>query len=88
MRVNVYHEEMTDETKIVEVQPPNKPGKTYYGVRLFLRSAPELHATPADDDRSAVTFWFDTLEAAQDYFDHVVSHDIDLAIGRRKAGAA
>jgi hypothetical protein len=31
---------------------------TNWGLRVFLRSAPELHYIPGrDDDRSAVTFW-------------------------------
>ena len=31
---------------------------TNYGLRLYLKSAPELHYIPGrDDDRSAVTFW-------------------------------
>lgn len=35
----------------------NQP-MTNYGLRIFLKSAPELHYIPGrDDDRSAVTFW-------------------------------
>lgn len=31
---------------------------TNYGVRIYQKSAPELHyVPPRDDDRSAVTFW-------------------------------
>jgi len=31
---------------------------TNYGLRIYLKSAPELHYIPGrDDDRSAVTFW-------------------------------
>jgi hypothetical protein len=57
MRLNVYHEELTRETKIVEKHVP-ETGKTYYGFRIFLKSAPELHHTEDDDDRSAITFWY------------------------------
>lgn len=50
MRVNVYAEEITGEVKVV-----NKDG--FIGVRFYLASANELHNTPTDDDRSAITFW-------------------------------
>jgi hypothetical protein len=31
---------------------------TNYGLRIYLKSAPELHYIPGrDDDRSAITFW-------------------------------
>jgi len=67
MRVNVYTEELlTGELKepfaeIVEAKyissRTNQP-MTNYGLRIFLKSAPELHYIPGrDDDRSAVTFW-------------------------------
>lgn len=73
MRVNIYHEELRHETKVVTVTPDNKPGRVYYGVRLFQHSAPELHATPDDDDRSAVTFWCGTLAEAEVYFGNVLA---------------
>ena len=71
MRINVYTEEM---------QPKDQPefeiatadyvsartGKpmTNYGLRIFLKSSPDLHYIPGrDDDRSAITFWCgDSLE--------------------------
>lgn len=55
MRVNVYHEELTEEVEVVSVTP--RPGRTYVGLRFVLASANALHHTPADDDRSAVTLW-------------------------------
>jgi hypothetical protein len=57
MRINVYDEELTREAILVEKFVP-ETGKTYYGARIFLKSAPELHHTENDDDRSAITFWF------------------------------
>ncbi len=57
MRLNVYEEELTNEVRVVQTTADNTK-ITYYGVRFYLKSAPELHATEADDDRSAVTFWF------------------------------
>ncbi len=56
MRMNVYHEELTRETEVVETTSKN--GVKYYGFRIFLKSHPDLHHTEEDDDRSAVTFWF------------------------------
>jgi hypothetical protein len=63
MRINVYAEELTTEcifiTKVVD-------NRTFYGIRLFLQSSPELHYTlPRQfgreigliDGRSAITFW-------------------------------
>jgi hypothetical protein len=63
MRINVYHEEITTEAVFVEKHVP-ETGKTYYGVRMFMKSAPELHHEPNDDDRSAITFWWGTKRAA------------------------
>lgn len=57
MRVNVYEEEMTDEVQVVETVASGT-GITYYGVRIIMKSAGELHNTEEDDDRSAITFWF------------------------------
>jgi hypothetical protein len=67
MRVNVYTEELVDAAdgkpfaEIVTADyissRTGEPMKNY-GLRVFLRSAPELHFIPGrDDDRSAVTFW-------------------------------
>lgn len=63
MRINVYHEELTTETVFVETVAKGT-GKTYYGVRMFMKSAPELHHVPDDDDRTAITFWWGTKRAA------------------------
>jgi hypothetical protein len=61
MRINIYEEELTDEVTVVSTLAQNT-GITYYGVRFYMKSAPELHATDEDDDRSAVTFWFGERE--------------------------
>lgn len=55
MRINVYAEELLPETEFVSKVMGD--GRTFYGVRLFLKSAPELHHGVNDDDRSAITFW-------------------------------
>jgi len=65
MRINVYHEELANEAKIVWTEP--RPGVRYCGLRIFQKSPPELHHRPNDDDRSAVTFWVGSLEEAQNF---------------------
>ena len=55
MRINVYSQELTDETEL-ETKTSNT-GVTYSAVRMILHSSPMLHHPPQDDDRSAVTFW-------------------------------
>lgn len=55
MRLNIYQEEITNEVALVS--KTTEAGRTFYGARVFLASAPELHHTEDDDDRSAVTFW-------------------------------
>ena len=60
MRVNVYAEELPDprNRRAVEVVTTTAAtGRTFYGGRIYLRSAAELHDRPDDDDRSAVTIW-------------------------------
>lgn len=67
MRINVYNEELTQEIEWAE-KHVEATGKTYYGLRMFLKSAPELHHTADDDDRSAITFWFGTKRKAAEFF--------------------
>jgi hypothetical protein len=55
MRINVYSQELTSEVGVVE--KVSNTGLTYSAVQLMLHSSPMLHHPPADDDRSAVTFW-------------------------------
>lgn len=55
MRINVYAEELTQDVRVVAKKIED--GRTFYGVRLFLKSSEDLHHTPTDDDRSAITFW-------------------------------
>lgn len=66
MRINVYTEELQIENdkplaEIVwteYVSSRTKEKVRNYGIRIFIKSAPELHYIPGrDDDRSAVTFW-------------------------------
>lgn len=55
MRINVYSQELTDEVVVVEKE--SNTGLVYSAVQLILHSSDKLHHPPADDDRSAVTFW-------------------------------
>ncbi|MGN6596112.1 hypothetical protein [Sphingopyxis terrae] len=55
MRINVYSQELTDE--VATLTKESNTGLTYSAVQLMLHSSPLLHHPPADDDRSAVTFW-------------------------------
>jgi len=55
MRVNVYSQELTSEVKTLEKE--SNTGLVYSAVQLMLHSSPMLHHPPADDDRSAITFW-------------------------------
>ena len=55
MRINVYSQELTDETQLVE--KVSNTGLTYSAVQLMLHSSDRLHHPPQDDDRSAVTIW-------------------------------
>jgi len=57
MRVNVYNEELTPETRVVTKTP--ETGKTFTGIQFILDSGPRLHYDADDDDRSAVTLWAD-----------------------------
>lgn len=55
MRINVYSQELTDE--VITFSKKSNTGLVYSAVQLMLHSSPMLHHPPADDDRSAVTFW-------------------------------
>lgn len=59
MRINVYAEELTDEVELVSttINDDEFGVRTFYGVRMFLKSHPDLHHSAEDDDRTAITFW-------------------------------
>lgn len=66
MRINVYTEELPpdDGKPVAEIvhadYTSSRTGQAMrnYGVRIYLKSPPDLHYIPGrDDDRSAVTFW-------------------------------
>lgn len=55
MRINVYSQELTNE--VLMIAKNSNTGVVYHAAQLILHSSPMLHHPPADDDRSAVTFW-------------------------------
>jgi hypothetical protein len=73
MRINVSDVEMTGEMVRV-TKTASGTGKTFVGLRLYLASSPLLHDAHGDDDRSAVTFWFEQGNAQEE---HVVRQAIN-----------
>lgn len=65
MRINVYSQELLlgdlddhdEEIAVERVVRQTNTGTLYSAVRLYLDSSERLHHPPADDDRSAITFW-------------------------------
>lgn len=55
MRVNIYSQELTDEVNLIAKQSNTEI--VYHAAQLILHSSERLHHPPADDDRSAITFW-------------------------------
>ena len=55
MRIKVYSQEITSEVNTIEKL--SNTGLVYSAVQIMLHSSVKLHHPPADDDRSAVTFW-------------------------------
>ena len=51
---------------LVIVEKTSNTGLTYSAVQLILHSSPRLHHPPADDDRSAVTFWLPKSHARRE----------------------
>ncbi|HEY6021789.1 MAG TPA: hypothetical protein VIY48_18545 [Candidatus Paceibacterota bacterium] len=61
MRINVYSQELTNE--VIEISKVSNTGLVYSAVQMILHSSERLHHPPADDDRSAVTFWLPKSKA-------------------------
>lgn len=87
MRINVYAEELTDEVELVtkDVTDEKFGDRTFYGIRFYLKSPPELHDDPADDDRSAITLWVPWTRAGGHNFN--VVRDLLLGLGLRLGDA-
>lgn len=65
MRINVYSQELTKEVQLITRTASHGP--VYKGIRFILNSPKELHFTPNDDDRSAVTFWIPESKTDSNY---------------------
>lgn len=100
MRVNVYTEELISggDQPLAEIvtaeyvsSRTGLPMKNY-GLRIFMKSPPELHYIPGrDDDRSAVTFWCgDSLSKVIAFYEAVkIAFNIDNMLKwREKVGKA
>jgi Flp pilus assembly protein TadD len=72
MRINVYSQELTSEVNTV--LKGSNTGVTYSAVQLMLHSSPLLHHPPADDDRSAVTFWLPKSADRREQFAQALEH--------------
>lgn len=83
MRINVYAEELGGETELVTktVEDDKFGRRTFYGLRFYLKSPPELHDDPEDDDRSAITIWVPWTRADGHEFG-VVDHLLNDLISR------
>lgn len=84
MRINVYSQELIthplDEHPVVElVEQQSNTGVVYSAVRLFLHSSDRLHHPPADDDRSAITFWLPKSKARREHFAEALRSLADMA---------
>jgi hypothetical protein len=75
MRINVYSQELTDE--VIAVSKVSNTGIEYKAIQFVLHSSPMLHHPPADDDRSAVTFWLSQSERGL--------HEFHTALGKAYA---
>lgn len=64
MRINVYSQELTGDVQFERKE--SNTGIIYHAVRMILHSSDRLHHPPADDDRSAITFWLPKSAARRD----------------------
>ena len=64
MRINVYSQELTSEVHLLAKE--SNTGIVYHAAQMMLHSSPMLHHPPADDDRSAVTFWLPKSQARRE----------------------
>lgn len=72
MRINVYSQELTDE--VIPIRKESNTGVVYSAVQIILHSSERLHHPPADDDRSAVTFWLPRSQERRESFALALEH--------------
>jgi hypothetical protein len=63
MRVHIYEEDLGAATETSIVRTTATTGLHFVGLRVWLEGSDQLHNTPEDDDRSAVTFWAEDNES-------------------------
>ena len=85
MRINVYSQELTPE--VLKIKKVSNTGIEYVAVQFVLQSSPMLYHPPADDDRSAVTFWLPQSERGLNEFSTALQNalsivDMELQMGR------
>lgn len=96
MRINVYSQELTPE--VIKLTKTSNTGTEYKAVQFVLHSSEMLHHPPADDDRSAVTFWLPKSERglyefkcalgrALDHVDVEYQKAVDSTLARRASPA-
>ena len=66
MRVNIYGEELTNK---IEVVKKTVDQRLFVGIRIYLKSHPDLHHSDSDNDESAVTFWVPWIKEKGNDFD-------------------
>jgi hypothetical protein len=71
VRVNIYWEELSDEPPEVIERTAGSNNMPFWGLRIWLRSPLVLRKTEDDDDRSAVTFWFESHAALNDFVERL-----------------
>jgi hypothetical protein len=75
MRINVYSQELTSE--VLSISKASNTGIMYKAVQFVLHSSPMLHHPPADDDRSAVTFWLPQSQRGLEAFRSALRQALD-----------
>lgn len=99
MRVNIYTEELLTDKEgqplaeiVTKSYISSRTGQpmTNHGLRIFVKSHPDLHyVPPRDDDRGAVTFWCGPKEGNIVQFLHLLfeaQHADSLRLWREKTG--
>src|ERR1700728_506074 len=76
MRINVYSQELTPE--VLPVSKKSNTGIEYKAVQFVLHSSPMLHHPPADDDRSAVTFWLPQSQRGLEEFESALRKALQI----------
>jgi hypothetical protein len=76
LRINVYSQELT--TEVLPVSKVSNTGIEYKAIQFVLHSTSKLHHPPADDDRSAVTFWLPQSERGLREFKNALATALNL----------